>query len=147
MKFGIIPVEDARYYDESLRQVELAERLGFDSVWLEEHHGTPGHYHPSPLLFLAGFATRTERVLLGTDIAVLPLYHPVRFAEDVAQLDVMSSGRAVAGIAIGYRPEEFAALHTPLDGRERQNWAIAGFPARRPIWISSKMHRHATTPI
>lgn len=120
MKFGFIPVEDSRYYAESLRQVELAESLGFHSVWLEEHHGTSGHYHPSPFIYLAGYATRTERIILGTDIAVLPLYHPVRLAEDVAQLDVMSRGRTVLGVAIGYRPEEFAAFQTPLDGRGAQ---------------------------
>lgn len=119
LKFGFIPIEDSRYYAEALRQVELAEALGFDSVWLEEHHGTAGHYHPAPLIFLAGFATRTQRLLLGTDIAVLPLYHPVRLAEEGAQLDVMSGGRFILGVAIGYRPEEFAAFQTPLEGRGR----------------------------
>ena len=120
MKFGFIPVEDSRFYQEALNQVELAEKLGFDSVWLEEHHGTSRHYHPSPLIYLAGFATRTERILLGTDIAVLPLYHPLRLAEDVAQLDVMSKGRMVLGVAIGYREEEFGAFQTPLKGRGAQ---------------------------
>ncbi len=54
------------------------------------------------------------------ELAILPLYHPVRVAEDVAQLDVMSGGRAILGVAIGYRPEEFAAFQTALDGRGRQ---------------------------
>ena len=120
MKFGFIPVEDSRFYQEALNQVEMAEKLGFDSVWLEEHHGTSRHYHPSPLIYLAGFATRTERILLGTDIAVLPLYHPLRLAEDVAQLDVMSKGRMVLGVAIGYREAEFGAFQTPLKGRGAQ---------------------------
>jgi probable F420-dependent oxidoreductase len=120
MKFGVIPIEDSKYYLESLRQVELAESLGFDSIWLEEHHGTSGHYHPSPFIYLAGYATRTNRVTLGTNIAVLPLYHPVRVAEDVAQLDVMSGGRVILGAAIGYREQEFDAFQTPLDGRGAQ---------------------------
>jgi probable F420-dependent oxidoreductase len=120
LKFGFIPVEDSRFYQEALNQVVLAEKLGFDSVWLEEHHGTSRHYHPSPLIYLAGFATRTERLRLGTDIAILPLYHPVRIAEDVAQLDVMSKGRVILGAAIGYREEEFAAFQTPLKGRGAQ---------------------------
>ena len=120
MKFGFIPVEDSRFYQEALNQVETAEKLGFDSVWLEEHHGTSRHYHPSPLIYLAGFATRTERILLGTDIAILPLYHPLRLAEDVAQLDIMSAGRVILGVAIGYREEEFAAFQTPLKGRGAQ---------------------------
>jgi probable F420-dependent oxidoreductase len=117
MKFGLVPVEDPRHYAEALRQVELAESLGFDSVWLEERHGGAGPYHPSPLIFLAGFATRTHRLRLGTAIAILPLYHPVRIAEDAAQLDVMSNGRVIFGAAIGYRPDEFAAFQTPLQGR------------------------------
>jgi alkanesulfonate monooxygenase SsuD/methylene tetrahydromethanopterin reductase-like flavin-dependent oxidoreductase (luciferase family) len=120
MKFGLVPVEDPRYYAEALQQVELAEALGFDSVWLEERHGGAGPYHPSPLIFLAGFATRTQRLRLGTAIAILPLYHPVRIAEDVAQLDVMSNGRAIFGAAIGYRPDEFDAFQTPLKGRGAQ---------------------------
>lgn len=132
MKFGIIPVEESRHFSESLRQVELAEAMGFDSVWLEEHHGTEGHYHPSPLIFLAGYATRTRRVLLGTDIAVLPLYHPVRLAEEAAQLDVMSEGRLVLGVAIGYRPEEFAAFQTRLEGRGKQFTEMIGLIKR--LW-------------
>ena len=120
MKFGLIPVEDSRYFAESLQQVTLAETLGFDSVWLEEHHGTSGHYHPSPFIYLAGYATRTTRISLGTNIAVLPLYHPTRVAEDVAQLDVMSNGRVILGVAIGYRPQEFDAFQTNLDGRGAQ---------------------------
>ena len=94
-----------------------AEELGFDSVWMEEHHAVTDHYWPSPLTVLAGFATRTSRVLLGTDIAVAPFHHPVRLAEDVAMLDVMSNGRAVLGVAIGYKPDEFALYGADLAQR------------------------------
>ena len=66
---------------------------------------------------LAGFATRTFRVTLGTDILVAPFYHPVRLAEDVALLDVMSGGRVVLGVAIGYKPDEFALYGAELAGR------------------------------
>jgi alkanesulfonate monooxygenase SsuD/methylene tetrahydromethanopterin reductase-like flavin-dependent oxidoreductase (luciferase family) len=120
MRFGLIPVEDAPLYATSLRQVELAEALGFHSVWLEERHSGGGPYHPAPLIFLAGYATRTRRLRLGTAIAILPLYHPVRVAGEVAQLDIMSNGRVIFGTAIGYRPDEFAAFQTPLAGRGAQ---------------------------
>jgi alkanesulfonate monooxygenase SsuD/methylene tetrahydromethanopterin reductase-like flavin-dependent oxidoreductase (luciferase family) len=66
---------------------------------------------------LAGIATRTSRILLGTDIVVLPFYHPVRVAEDVALLDVMSAGRVILGAAIGYRAPEFELYGEPLEGR------------------------------
>src|SRR5207249_6972177 len=65
----------------------------------------------------AGFATRTSKVMLGTDIAVAAFYHPVRLAEDVAMLDVMSNGRITLGVAIGYKPDEFALYGVDLEKR------------------------------
>jgi probable F420-dependent oxidoreductase len=117
MKFGFIPTEGGAFYQEFLAEVLLGEALGFDSVWLEEHHGVKNHYWPSPLVGLAGLATRTERITLGSDIIVLPFYHPVRVAEDVAMLDIMSQGRFILGVAIGYKPDEFALYQTPLERR------------------------------
>ena len=117
LKLGLIPIEGGRFYQEALAEVVRAEELGFDSVWMEEHHGVKDHYWPSPLTILAGFATRTSRLLLGTDILVFPFYHPVRLAEDVALLDVISGGRFIFGTAIGYRPDEFALYDTPLEKR------------------------------
>lgn len=117
MKFGFIPTEGGTFYQEFLEEVLLGEALGFDSVWLEEHHGVKNHYWPSPLVGLAGVATRTERITLGTDIIVLPFYHPVRLAEDAAMLDIMSNGRFILGVAIGYKPDEFSLYQTPLEMR------------------------------
>jgi probable F420-dependent oxidoreductase len=117
MKFGFIPTEGGSQFEESLREVKHGEALGFDSVWLEEHHSVKNHYWPSPLMVLAGYATRTTRILLGTDVLVLPFYHPVRIAEDAAMLDVISNGRFILGAAIGYRPDEFALYQTPLERR------------------------------
>ena len=117
MKFGFIPTEGGNQFDQSLREVVRGEELGFDSVWLEEHHSVKNHYWASPLTCLAGYATRTTNILLGTDILVLPFYHPVRIAEDAAMLDVISDGRFILGVAIGYRPDEFALYQTPLERR------------------------------
>lgn len=117
MKFGFIPTEGGAFFQEALAEAVHGEELGFDSVWLEEHHSIRNHYWPSPLLALAGIATRTSRLLLGTDIVVLPFYHPVRAAEDAAMLDVMSNGRAIFGAAIGYRPPEFELYGVSLDDR------------------------------
>jgi probable F420-dependent oxidoreductase len=117
LKIGFIPTEGGHYYREALDEVTRAEELGFDSVWMEEHHSVTNHYWPSPLTVLAGFATRTSRLLLGTDIVVAAFHHPVRLAEDVAMLDVMSNGRAILGIAIGYKPDEFALYGVDLEKR------------------------------
>ena len=97
LKIGFIPIEGGHYYREALEEVCRAEELGFDSAWMEEHHSVTNHYWPSPLTVLAGFATRTTRLSLGTDILVSAFYHPVRLAEDVALLDVMSQGRFTLG--------------------------------------------------
>jgi probable F420-dependent oxidoreductase len=117
LKFGFIPIEGGHYYNEALDEVTRAEALGFDSVWMEEHHSVTDHYWPSPLPVLAGFATRTSTMILGTDIVVAAFHHPVRLAEDVAMLDVMSNGRVVLGIAIGYKPDEFALYGAELEKR------------------------------
>jgi len=117
MKFGFITTEGGTYFQEALEEAVYGEELGFDSIWLEEHHSIRNHYWSSPLMALAGIATRTSRVLLGTDIVVLPFYHPVRAAEDVAMLDVISNGRAIFGAAIGYRPPEFELYDVSLDNR------------------------------
>jgi probable F420-dependent oxidoreductase len=120
MKFGFIPTEGGRFYREALEEVLLGEELGFDSVWMEEHHGVRNHYWPSPLIVLAGWATRTSRILLGTDVAVAPFYHPVRLAEDAAMLAVMSGNRLILGLAVGYRPQEFDLYGVPLENRGRR---------------------------
>ena len=117
MKFGFITTEGGTYFQEALEEAVYGEELGFDSVWLEEHHSIRNHYWPSPLMALAGIATRTENISLGTDIVVLPFYHPVRVAEDMAMLDVISGGRAIFGAAIGYRPPEFELYDIDLEGR------------------------------
>jgi probable F420-dependent oxidoreductase len=117
LQVGFIPIEGGHYYRDALEEVVRAEDLGFDSVWMEEHHSVTNHYWPSPLPVLAGFATRTSRMRLGTDILVAPFYHPVRLAEDTAMLDVMSGGRFVLGIAIGYKPDEFALYGAELEKR------------------------------
>jgi alkanesulfonate monooxygenase SsuD/methylene tetrahydromethanopterin reductase-like flavin-dependent oxidoreductase (luciferase family) len=117
LKVGFIPIEGGNYHREALEEVVRGEELGFDSVWMEEHHSVIDHYWPSPLLVLGGFATRTFRVTLGTDILVAPFYHPVRLAEDIALLDGMSNGRVVLGAAIGYKPDEFALYGAELAKR------------------------------
>ncbi len=140
LKIGFIPIEGGRFYTEALEEVIRGEDLGFDSVWMEEHHSVVDHYWPSPLAVLAGFATRTCRMALGTDIVVAPFHHPVRLAEDVAMLDVMSGGRAVLGTAIGYKPDEFALYGVDLDRRgarfEEQLAIVTGLWTRE--WLSFK---------
>ncbi|HEY7649195.1 MAG TPA: LLM class flavin-dependent oxidoreductase [Methylomirabilota bacterium] len=138
LKIGFIPIEGGHYYREALEEVTRAEELGFDSVWMEEHHAVTNHYWPSPLTILAGFVTRTSRLQLGTDILVAPFYHPVRLAEDAALLDVMSGGRFTLGIAIGYKPDEFALYGVELEkrgARFEEQLAIM-----KALWTQERVH-------
>jgi alkanesulfonate monooxygenase SsuD/methylene tetrahydromethanopterin reductase-like flavin-dependent oxidoreductase (luciferase family) len=93
-------------YADTLAVAEEAERLGFDGVYLSA-------------LFpvLAAIAARTERVVLGTNVALAPLYHPLRLAEDAAAVDLLSDGRLLLGLAIGYRDPEFDAFDVPKPER------------------------------
>jgi len=102
-------------YAEMLEQVQAAEEFGFDSVWLSEHHGVEDGYCPSTLVAAAAVATKTSRITIGTRLLLLPMHHPVRVAEDAAVVDVLSNGRFVLGMAVGYRPQEY-----PLFGVERR---------------------------
>jgi alkanesulfonate monooxygenase SsuD/methylene tetrahydromethanopterin reductase-like flavin-dependent oxidoreductase (luciferase family) len=137
MKFGFITTEGGAYFKEALEEAVYGEELGFDSVWLEEHHGIRNHYWPSPLMALAGIATRTRRVFLGTDIVVLPFYHPVRIAEDAAMLDVISGGRVIFGAAIGYRPPEFELYDVSLEDRGARY--VEMLKIIRLLWMESQV--------
>jgi probable F420-dependent oxidoreductase len=97
-------------YAETLDVIAETEALGFAQAWLPEHHLAEDGYLPSPLIALAAVAARTSRLRIGTGVALAPLYHPVRFAQDAALLDVLSNGRLDLGLAIGYRKRESAAF-------------------------------------
>ena len=107
----------ADLYRDHLEEAVLAEELGFDCVWVSEHHFSPDAWNPSPFTFLAAVAARTERVRLGTYVLLLPLHNPVRIAEDVAVLDNISGGRVDLGVGTGSSPEEFRTFGIPLENR------------------------------
>jgi alkanesulfonate monooxygenase SsuD/methylene tetrahydromethanopterin reductase-like flavin-dependent oxidoreductase (luciferase family) len=86
----------------------LAEDLGYDSVWLAEHHFSNYGYIPNPLMMAVKVAQRTRRVRIGTAVLVLPFWHPLRVAEDIAMADQLTDGRMEIGVARGYQPYEFA---------------------------------------
>ncbi|WP_108248621.1 putative FMN-dependent luciferase-like monooxygenase [Planctomonas deserti] len=98
-------------YRNALEQIELAERLGFDSAWVAQHHFRAGEGGlPAPFVFLSHAAARTSRIRLATGIVTLPLENPVRVAEDAAVLDLLSGGRLEVGVGSGGTPSSFAAF-------------------------------------
>jgi alkanesulfonate monooxygenase SsuD/methylene tetrahydromethanopterin reductase-like flavin-dependent oxidoreductase (luciferase family) len=100
-----------------LRCLPAAEELGYSSAFCVSHHVQPDGLCPSPLVALAGAAAVTERMRIGTTVLLVPLYAPVKLAEDVAVLDNLCNGRFVFGVAPGYVAEEFAAHGVPRQER------------------------------
>ena len=99
-----------RFYRRTLDQIVLAEQLGYDQVWITEHHFVEDGYMPSPLVVAGAIAARTERVMIGQDVMLVPFVNPVRLAEDLAVLDNLSNGRMMLGAGMGYVPSEFAGM-------------------------------------
>jgi alkanesulfonate monooxygenase SsuD/methylene tetrahydromethanopterin reductase-like flavin-dependent oxidoreductase (luciferase family) len=101
---------DTEVYAETLDQIAWAETIGYDDVWLTEHHFCADAHAPSILPLAAAVAVRTKTIRIGTAVLLLPLHDAVRVAEDGATIDVLSNGRFELGVGIGYRPQEFAGL-------------------------------------
>jgi alkanesulfonate monooxygenase SsuD/methylene tetrahydromethanopterin reductase-like flavin-dependent oxidoreductase (luciferase family) len=106
-------------YAEHLDFIAWTESLGFEAVWLAEHHGIDDGYLPSPLMLAAAIAARTKKLRISTGVGLAPFYHPVRLAEDTAVLDVLSGGRAELALGLGYLPAEFRAYGLDFEGRGR----------------------------
>ncbi|MFK8250624.1 LLM class flavin-dependent oxidoreductase [Ancylobacter terrae] len=115
MHFGIFnlmglrdnPGGIAGVIDDTRTMVTLAEEVGFEIAWFAEHHFTNYSVSVSPLMMAAHMASLTSRIKLGAGVVVLPLYHPMRVAQEIALLDQMSGGRAVLGVGTGYQAYEF----------------------------------------
>lgn len=119
MHFGFSPTQAEPAYDLMIHQARLAERLGFDTLWVHEHHSQSMAY-PAPLMTLSVLAHHTQRIALGTNMVLLPLYHPLRVAEEAAMLDVLSNGRLILGLSAGYAPDEYQAFGVSLRQRGRR---------------------------
>lgn len=105
------------FYRASLEQIAWAEQLGLDSVWLTEHHFCDDGYSPSPLVVASAIAARTRTMRIGTNLILLPLYHPVRVAEDAATLSLLSGGRFDLGVGAGYVEAEYRTFGRSLRNR------------------------------
>jgi len=104
MDRGAVPL--GRQYEDRLRLIEAYDRAGFHAYHLAEHHSTPLGMAPSPSVLLAAIAQRTRRLRFGPLVYLLPLYHPLRLAEEIAMLDHLSQGRLEIGIGRGRSPIE-----------------------------------------
>jgi len=110
---------DAEVYRNELRLAEMAEPLGFDSIWSVEHHFDDYTMCPDVLQFLSYMAGRTSQVKLGSGVVVLPWNDPIRVAEQVALLDHVSNGRVILGLGRGLARIEYDGFR--LDQNEGRN--------------------------
>lgn len=98
-----------------VEEAVLADELGFDTYWLGEHHFSRHGILGDPMVLASHIAARTERVRIGTAVLVLPLHNPIRLAEQIAMVDVLSGGRIELGVGAGYQRREFEALGVPIE--------------------------------
>ena len=121
LKFGIFDWIDrnglplADLFEQRLKLLEFADSAGFYCYHLAEHHATPLSIAPSPGIFLAAAAQRTSRIRLGPLVFLLPLYSPLRLAQEICMLDQMSRGRLELGVGRGVSPHELAFFNVDTD--------------------------------
>src|SRR5690349_8941544 len=166
MKFGIAYANAGPFCfpDQLAHLARTAERTGFDSIWTVEHVVIPIGYQstypydpsgkipvpddlplPDPLLALAFAAAVTKTLRLATGILILPQRHPIYVAKELATLDVLSNGRVILGIGIGWLAEEFQALGIPFEERAARTSEMVR--AMRSLWkdetepFHGKFHR------
>ena len=148
MQFGVfyqIPCGEgqtpAGRYADALAQVQLADQLGYDMAWLAElHFARRFSVMPAPLLMASALSQTTRRIKLGTAVNLLPLHHPLRIAEEVATLDVLSGGRAVFGIGRGSNPNHYRGYGIPIE--ERNDRFVEGLDLALRAWTEDELDYH-----
>lgn len=147
MKFGLFqsvqlpnPHEQVRYYKDALAQVRHAEQLGFDSVWITEHHFSRHGIVSATLSLLAYLAGVTEKIRLGTGVTVLPFHNPIELAEQAATVDLLSDGRLDFGVGRGFQWGEFHKLNIPMEESSRR--FEESMDVLTKAWTSTKPFDH-----
>ena len=120
---------DREVVEQALWEVDFAEQHGFESVWVTEHHFSGYGSIGVPSVYAAGISQRTKRLRIGYGVAVVPLHHPLRLAEEISWVDHLSEGRVAVGVGPGFSAFEFAGFGVPVD--ERHARFVEGFDVVR----------------
>jgi alkanesulfonate monooxygenase SsuD/methylene tetrahydromethanopterin reductase-like flavin-dependent oxidoreductase (luciferase family) len=120
---------DREVVEQALWEVDFAEQHGFESVWVTEHHFSGYGSIGVPSVYAAGIAQRTKRIRIGYGVAVVPLHHPLRLAEEISWVDHLSQGRVMVGVGPGFSAFEFGAFRVSV--AERHAHFVAGFDVVR----------------
>jgi len=119
--FQLLPrgraTSDREIVDQALWEVDFAERQGFESIWVTEHHFSGFGSIGVPSVYAAGVAQRTKRIRIGYGVAVVPIHHPLRLAEEITWVDHLSQGRLVVGVGPGFSSFEFDGFGVPVNER------------------------------
>ena len=132
-----VALEDV--YQRALDRIEVMDRTGYDAVWLAEHHFSGYSVCPSVHVMAAHVAARTQNLRIGTAVTLAAFYHPLRIAEEVALLDVLTGGRINWGAGRGFDPREFAVFDVPTEEssdrfREAVEIVLAAWTNERLTW-------------
>jgi alkanesulfonate monooxygenase SsuD/methylene tetrahydromethanopterin reductase-like flavin-dependent oxidoreductase (luciferase family) len=130
-------------YRAALEQCAWADEAGFASVVLPEHHASSDGYLPSPIVLGAAIAGVTRRLLIRINLLLLPLYHPVKAAEDLAVLDLVSGGRLRLTVGAGYRPEEYEQFGLSIT--RRPSLMEAGIEVLKQAWTGEPFEHDGRT--
>ena len=138
--FGTSPVV---LYRAALEMSRWADARGFATVELREHHASEDGYLPSPVVMGAAVAAVTQRLLLHLNLVVLPLYDPVKLAEDLAVLDLISEGRLRLVLGAGYRDEEYQQFGKDI--KKRPSAMVEGIEFLKKAWTGEPFDHHGAT--
>jgi alkanesulfonate monooxygenase SsuD/methylene tetrahydromethanopterin reductase-like flavin-dependent oxidoreductase (luciferase family) len=129
--------DPARHLAHMLEQARLVRSLGFDSIWAGEHHATPGFHFFPQLPLLQRVAVEAPGLEIGTNLILLPLHNPIEIAEIGAFMDVLTGGKFLLGLGLGYRPEEFAIFGVPM--AQRASRLTEGVEIIRRLWSEDRV--------
>ena len=117
-------------FEEMMAEAALAEEVGFEACMLAEHHQSPEGHYPRALSLASAIGARTSRIKVGTSVLLAPLYHPVHLAEECAMVDLITKGRLILGLGIGYAERDFTPFGVPLKERASRLEEVVTFLRR-----------------